>query len=97
MPLAEGVARRAEDRERRHVGAEQRQHEHERAERAAGEEEVLGAGASVGAAEREDADVDDRDQVEPDDASGITGRGSSRCDGQYRRTSSAITDRTARV
>src|SRR5262245_4416624 len=61
------MARRAEDREGGHVGAEQRQHEHERADRTAREEELLGAAGLALAAEREDPDVDDQDEVAEDD------------------------------
>ena len=44
--VGEGVPGGSEDREGGHVGAEQRQQEHRRAERAAGEEVVLGAAAA---------------------------------------------------
>ena len=43
MPLLKAWPEDAEDRERRHVGAEQRQQEHERAQRPAGEEVLLAA------------------------------------------------------
>ena len=49
-----------------------------------------------GTTEGEDADVDDRDQVEPDDGERDHSP-SSRCEGQARRTSTAMIAETARV
>ncbi len=66
MPFDEAVARRAEDREGRHVGAEQGEHEDERAQRPSGEKEVLGAARHC-LAESEDPDVDDENEVGRDD------------------------------
>ena len=57
----------AEDRERRHVGAEQRQQEHGRAKRAAGEKIVLGAPAGALMAEGKDADVENHTEIAEDD------------------------------
>ena len=65
--VGERMARRAQDRERGHVGAEQRQQEHGRSERSAGEEVVLGVGAPARRAEREDADVQSNREIGEDD------------------------------
>ena len=62
--VGKGVAGGAENRERRHVGAEERQQKDHRPERAAREEEVLGLVIGRPAvAEREDADVEDDREV----------------------------------
>ena len=83
--VGEGVARCAEDRERGHVRAEQRQQEHGRAERAAGEKVVFGVRGAALRAEREDADVEHDRQVREDDRGrnhSSARRSGSRCDGQ---------------
>ena len=96
--VREGVARGAQDGERRHVGAEQRQQEHHRPERSAGEEVVLRRAAAARRSEREDADVQRCRQVGEDDrrrnhrfgrAADPSGSPSfSRCSGQAKVTSS---------
>ena len=65
--VGERVARRPEDRERRHVRAEEREQEDVLAERSIGQEIAFRPLAPRGAPEREDADVEDDAQVEEDD------------------------------
>ena len=86
--VREGVTRCAQDGERRHVRAEQRQQEHNRAERASGQEVVLRVRLLRGRAAREDPDVQDDRQIRKDDGGRNHRRElSSRCAGQCHRTS----------
>ena len=95
--VAEGVTGGAEDGERRHVGAEQRQQEDGRPERTAGEEILLGRGGALAVAPREDADVENGREIgEDDDRRNQRASPSSRCDGHARRVSSHISSATAR-
>ena len=90
--VGEGVARGAEDRERRHVRAEQRQQEHRRAERAAGQEVVLGVGAARGRGRRRcRCTARARDRRRRRRRESFAGRvvGSSRCGGPERASTSS--------
>src|SRR5687768_9199300 len=95
------MARRPQNRERRHVRAEEREEKYGRAERPAREKIVFCISRSA-AAERKDADVQDRDQVSEDDRDnhGASRRGpgpSSRCVGQKVRTSHQSITESPRV
>ena len=95
-PLHVGLARGAEQGERGHVGAEERDQEDERPERAGGDEEVLAGAAEEAVAEEADHQHDR--QVDDDDRE-VIGRSSSlcrsRCSGQAWITSSVSTTEVA--
>ena len=91
------MAGRAEDGERGHVRAEQRQQEHGRSERTAGEEVLLGGGGAASGAPGEDTDVENGREVEKDDdRRNQRASRSSRCDGQATRVSTHISPAIAR-
>ena len=91
------MARRAENRERGHIGADERQQEDRRAERAAREEVVFGAAAAAPRAEREDADVEDDAQIGEDDERRNHSRSRTRCEGQISRVSTHIAGASSAV
>ncbi len=61
------MARRAEDRERRHIRAEEREQKNELAQRAIGQKIIFRRMLAHFAAESEDADVNDDRQVSEDE------------------------------
>src|SRR5690606_24309571 len=65
--VAEGMAGRAQHRESGHVGAEERREEHVRTDRASREKVLLRVLASATVPEGEDADVEDRREIDEDD------------------------------
>ncbi len=67
MPFEKGVAGGAQDGERRHVGAEERQQKHGGPERPSGEEEVLRIGLLRRRAAGDETDREDGGQVNEDD------------------------------